>query len=105
MMRQGFHRADRAWYAEACGHRAPIFSVGLYDSEGGTAGEFTIRQVSGIGLRLEVFGDAWHLLTLQFADLLAFMGSRRERLTADELQEWMTSNGIEDMTAYEREGA
>jgi hypothetical protein len=71
---RGFHFIPAAWYANqtADGQDRAVM-IGMYHPEGGTSGEFAIREHGMNGsttLRLEVFSDAWSALAL-FPDLLA----------------------------------
>ena len=116
---RGFHFTPAAWYAKTLGKEVAgdrDVMIGIYYPEGGSSGEFAIREVSlgaHVALRLEVFDDAWSALAL-FPDLLALLaehdspptgiGASRPRapLTLDEMRPLLVSLGIKDCTCEVR---
>jgi hypothetical protein len=99
-MKRGFHWHDKAWYAQYGANRGPEIGLGLYDDEGGTSGEMTIRWHAGIGARLEAFSDSWETLAT-FGDLLQALANLNDP-SQEEIVEVLKACGFEDMTHYNK---
>ena len=98
---------SHAWYAPSClpGREfADEVLLGLYDEEGGTAGELAVRWYAlgnRMATRLEIFDDAWGLMPqLQdLVDQLAKVGG--STLSPKEFCRMLTFCGFEDATPKE----
>jgi hypothetical protein len=108
---RGFYQLSRAWYAAAnitedC---TEVFNVGIFwvRPDDGTTGEFSIRRMR-VGAkecwRLEVFDDAWAVLT-EFTDLVAALAQLGDKASAEDIRKTLVGLGIEDLTPTERSPA
>ena len=102
---RAFIWSSRAWYAESIGKNDEIM-FGMYSREGGTTGEMGMRWRDLGGKkkvpRLEVFDDAWHVLSI-FPDLIQALGEHdNKNIAPQEFVEILKSCSFSDFTEYER---
>lgn len=105
---RGFRQLSKAWYGEAnlkTGKIVDNFTIGFYDSDGGTPGEFSVDFVvldEKIVPNLMVFNDSWGALW-QFQDMLKAMADVDGQIVSpDQFCEILESIGIKNMTETER---
>jgi hypothetical protein len=77
---------------------------GLYDGYGSTAGECSMRwhelQIGCWSARIEMFEDAFHLLS-EFADIFTVLAELAERNITEDTFVWLLKyHGFEDLTPY-----
>ena len=100
---RGFHHFNEAYYAKNV--RLPEgvsdeIMVGLYDTDGGTTGEFAIRWVNVSGRevpQLQAFSDSWKALG-EFKDLLTVMENIEGYVTPEKFCKLLVSLGVVDLT-------
>lgn len=99
-----FTQLSRAWYGKYNlpeGQRVEVITIGFYDPEGGTIGEFQInwRHLGGeLVPRLEVFNDSWNALS-RFPELLEWMREMDdENVTPEQVCDFLRSIGVRDAT-------
>jgi len=102
--KRGFHRFSKAWYRDDILDKS--INIGMYHTDSSTSGEFSIQWID-LGLtnkspRLQVFNDAWHVLSL-FKDLLEALAEIDDQNTSEEeITKLLISLKIEDLTEYEQ---
>lgn len=107
VVRRGFHRYSKAWYALYVGDRAPVEDVmfGDYPEGGGTRGEMAMRWYDIVKgkpfARLEAFSDSWATLAT-FGDVIAVLAGYKTDPTPDEFCAALELLGFVDLTATEK---
>lgn len=100
---RGYYRCSKAWYADK--NRDAEITIGMYDPEGGTSGEFSVewKELGGkIVMQLKAFDDSWSALAC-FPDLLAGMANMdSEKISEVEFANLLTALQIKDLTPYKR---
>ena len=100
---RGFYRCSKAWYADK--NRDTEIAIGMYDPEGGTSGEFSVKWSelgSRIVMQLRAYDDSWSALAC-FADLLAGMANMdSDKISEPEFANFLTAIGVKDLTPYNR---
>lgn len=100
---RGFHHFNEAHYSknvQLYDGASDEIMVGLYDTDGGTTGEFAIIwvNVSGRELpQLQAFSDSWKALG-EFKDLLTAMETAEEYITPEKFCKLLVSLGVVDLT-------
>lgn len=102
---RGYTISHEAWYWEACKRPGKPYQirVGIDSIEGGTAGEFAIvwHELAGSpSPRIELFSDAWWLLT-HHVDLFLALGELSEDATPAMVVEVLDRLGFADTTKRE----
>lgn len=102
-----FTQLSRAWYADANlpqGNKVEIITIGFYDPEGGTTGEFEVswQKVGGrLTPKLTSFDDSWNAL-FNFSDMLEAMADiDSEDISPEDFCKLLLELGIEDATKEE----
>ena len=101
-MKRGFTVLSKAWYAKACLEDVNYLDeimFGMYDSEGGTEGEISMKWYKCPDApRFEAFDDSWAVLAT-FADVIKAMGRKNDlNITPEQFAELLVGLGFEDMT-------
>lgn len=107
---RGFSRLSKAWYGSTVSKVEGVdfvdtITIGMYDPEGGTSGEFQVRwgKLAGdIIPRLQCYDAGWSAL-LQFQDMLDWMASvDDDNVTPDQFADKLRELGVEDLTKTKR---
>ena len=101
---RGFYHLSKAWYGKVnleYTNIKDIVTFGHYCSGGGTSGEMSMKWYKLAGdfvPRLEVFNDAWHILSI-FTDLIQALGKVDDQnIDPSEFCEILLSLGFKDLT-------
>lgn len=103
---RGFHRSDKAWYADINDIHLPEITFGVYSDCGGCMAELTVKwgKLYGEDLvpQLQVFNDAWRMLS-EMKDLIDELAKYdKQNISADKFCEILLSLGFKDLTEYKR---
>lgn len=90
-----------AWYRHVT--ESIEIVVGRYDPDGGCYWEFTVRKVGDIGVRVDVFDDAWAAFT-EIPEFFARLAAIGRRATLDDVRGILDGLGSQDATQRTREG-
>lgn len=105
-MIRGYFWLSKAWYGPSQLADAPDtideIMFGLYEPEGGTAGEMKMNWIDlgpppGVVPQLEIFDDAWHLFD-DFGDVFMALAEQRAGMRPQKFAALLDSLEFEDMT-------
>lgn len=100
---RGYCRLSKAWYATDKDLAKPTIMIGMYNPEGGTAGEISVRWEAlqdKMVPRLSAFDDAWKVLS-SFTDLFKEMAKWDNKdITEEQLSQLLDKTGFTDLTPY-----
>ncbi len=110
---KGFHWGTRAYYHMPQNQKPDYIddlSLGIYHSEGGTSGEFTIEWITldrNVASRLKAFDDSWHVMPLM-PELFTLMAqvssdSSTPAYSTEDFTKRLLEKGWRDLTRYARD--
>ena len=103
---RAFYWCSQAWYAEANGYTRynDKINFGMYHKDGGTDGEMSVKWIelgNGLCPKLEVFDDAWKILS-EFSDVIDKLAQVDGlNVSPDEIVNILLECGFQDFTPRE----
>lgn len=96
-----FTISDEAWYYTDLTGRGPEIYVHASAAGGGVAWEFSIHQVSTIGVRADIFDETWPAF-VQVPELFAALAKMGGAATLHQVRTALLDLGAEDITRRDR---
>src|ERR1051325_118731 len=93
--RYSYIASHETWYADRT--RKPALNIVKRAVDGGCAWEFNVVEHAGIGVRADIFDDAWTAFT-EIPELFAELARAGHRTMLTEVREILNDLGFEDAT-------
>lgn len=101
---KGFHVSHKAWYKNIIS--TPSISIGMYQDDGSTTGEFSIswEELGGeLVPRINMYDDAWDLFKTMAELFSALPEMNDTKPSPDGVIKLLKSLGYKDLTKYKWE--